>query len=307
MTHAPARSLVAATTLAAVLVASASALAGTLQVRDEADLLTPAQEAQLRASGARYDFDARVLTSARLTSRADFNRHVAAQVAGPNMVVVGIDPVHRWSSVHFGTGARIASARFAAIENAGDGYFRGARWEEGLGAILGAAQQSVGTARASVPAPESPQEGFPWRYVVLGLLAVGGIALAVRAFRSTSRAADGGWRGPTDGYHPDAYRAPAGGYGPPHGGYGPPHGGYGHAPGSGLGTGLAGAALGGLAGYAIGSAMAHHGEETHVGNAADTGNDAWDAGGSTSGWDDGGGGGGDFGGGGDAGGGGGDW
>lgn len=301
MTHSVHRSLAAAAALSSVLALGGSALAGTLQVRDDADLLTPAQEAQLRASAARYDFDARVLTDTRFSRRADFDRHVAAQLAGANMVVVGIDPVHRWSSVHFGTGARIATARFSAIENAGDASFRGARWDEGVGAIFRAAQQAVGSAAAGDAQAGASRPSFPWGYVIFGLLAVGGIALAVRAFRRAQGPTDNAWRRPDAGYAQPPYPPPSAGYGPGYGGYGPQPGGFG----SGLGTGIAGAALGGLAGYAIGNAMANRGEETH-GAAAEGDNGNWDAGGSASGWDDGGGGGGgDFGG--DAGGGGGDW
>ena len=303
MSHPAPRSLVAATTLAACLALAGSASAGTVQVRDDADLLTPAQETQLRASGARYAFDARVLTDSRFSSRADFDRHVASQLAEANMVVVGIDPVHRWSSVHFGTGTRIAADRFAAVENAGDAYFRGSRWDDGFNAILGAAQQSVGSAAAGEAAPGESRGGFPWRYVIFGLLAVGGIALAARAFRRAQPALGGGnWNNPAQGYAQGPYGGPTPGpgYGP---NYGPGYGGY-APPGGGLGTGIAGAALGGLAGYALGNAMANRGEETHGAAASEGNNDTWDAGGSASGWD-GGGGGGDFGGG-DAGGGG-DW
>jgi hypothetical protein len=296
MSHSIHRSLVAATTLSAVLALGASAAAGTLQVRDDADILTPAQETQLRASGAQYPFDVRVLTDARFTRRDDFDRHVAAQVVRGDMVVVGVDPVHRWSSVHVGTSTRIATARFAAITNAGDAYFRGSRWEEGFGAILGVAQQSVGSAVPGDAAPAAPRASFPWRMVIFGLLAVGGIALAVRAFRSPQRPMDGaGWnRPPAQGYGQPPYGAPP---------MGPSPLGYGPAPGSGIGTGIAGAALGGLAGYALGNAMAHRGDDApHASAGAEGTPDTWDGGGSTSGWEDGGGGGdagGDAGGGGD--------
>lgn len=309
MSHSIPRSLVAATTLTAALTLGAIASAGTLQVRDDADVLTPAQETQLRGRGAQYPFDARVLTSSQFTSRADFDRHVASQLSAPGMVVIGVDPVHRWSSVHFGTATRIGTASFSTIENAGDAYFRGSRWDEGFGAILGAAQQSVGTATSSEVGPrgEGAPSSFPWRTVILGLLVVGGVALAFRAFRRSQQGAAGGaWNRPDmppQGYGQPPYGGPPGGPG-----YGP--GGYGQAPGSGLGTGIAGAALGGLAGYALGNAMANRGEEGTHGAAgaagSEGGNGNFDAGGSSSGWDDGGGGGGgDFGGG-DAGGGG-DW
>lgn len=300
MAHSVQRTLAAASALSAALFLSAPALAGSLQLRDGADLLTPDQESALRASSARYDFDACVLTDTRFTTRDAFERHVAAQLTAPGMVVVGIDPAHRWTAVHYGTSTRIATARFGAIENAGDTSFRAARWADGVVAILDAAQSSVGTAtgrdvgRAGAPA-------FPWGTVFFGLLVVGGIALATRVFRR----ARGGDLNPSDGRFgapqvPGPYYGPNAAYG---GGYGP-YGGYGPTPGSSVGAGLAGAALGGLAGYALGNAMGHR-DEHGTSNADMTGGaDSPDAGGSASGWDDGGGGG-DFGGGGGDGGG--DW
>lgn len=307
MSYVMPRSIVAATAIAVGLSLGRPAQAGTVQVRDDADLLTPVQEAALRASGARYAFDARVLTTTRFSSRADFDRHVAAQLAGANMVVVGIDPAHRWTSVHFGTATRVARERFAVVENAGDRYFRGARWDEGFEAILSAAQQAVGS--AGEIGQSEPRASFPWRYVLFGLLAVGGIVLVARAFqRSASSRATGAWPQPVTG-------ASQGGFGPspqgPWGGPSPQGPAYGPSPassggwGSALGTGLAGAALGGLAGYALGNALANRDEAPASGGSLADSDSNWDAGGSTSGWDDGGG---DVGGdmGGDAGGGG-DW
>lgn len=298
------RTLAAASALSAALFLSSNALAGTLQLRDGADLFTSDEEAALRASGSRYSFDARVLTDTRSPSRAAFDRQVAAQLSSPGMIVVGVDPVHRWTAVHYGTSTRIATTRFSPIENAGDPLFRNARWSDGVSAILDAAQSSVGTATGSardVNVVRAPS--FPWGTVFFGLLVVGGIALAMRAFRRSHQgdmygASNGVYRAPPNPYYGNN---PA--YG---GGYGAPYGGYGPTPGSSIGTGLAGAALGGLAGYALGNAMGHRDEHGATDADVTGGSDGPDAGGSVSGWDDGGGGG-DFGGGGDGGGGGGDW
>lgn len=293
------RTLAAATALASALTLGASAEAGTLQLRDGADLLTPDQASALRSEAARYDFDVRVLTDSRFTTRAEFERHVASQLASPTMVAIGIDPTHRWTAVHFGTGTRIASSRFATIENAGDAYFRSARWGEGLAAVLGAAQSSVSVASDGRVTEGARPVGFPWSLVFVGLFAMGGIALVARAL-NRRRDAQGYAQGysPTEAYPMGgaawgASRDPRYGYGP---GYGPA---YGPSAGGGIGTGIAGAAIGGLAGYALGSAMANRDEHptTHAGfGGAD---DAPDAGGSASGWDDGGDVGGDGGGGGD--------
>ena len=302
--------LVSGALLAALLVPSA-AFAGTLQIRDPGDVLPAQEEVNLREAARAWPFDARVVVSTEISSRADFDRYVGAQVASANMVVVGVDPAHRHTSVHFGTGTRIARARFSAIENAGDGWFRQGQWRGGIEAILSSASSAVGSGSPGsvAMAPAGSREeapSFPWGLMLLGL---GGVAIAVMVFRAARNRAAAGPMGPGDpyraqqyppGYNPNGPGAYGPGYGP---GYGPQPGGMG-----GLGAGILGAGVGGLAGYALGSAMAnrdeHHGGD-HYAGSDDSGSSSFDAGGSSSGWDDGGGGG-DFGGG-DAGGGGGDW
>lgn len=278
------------------LLATATANAGTLQLRDSADLLTPDDESALRASGARYDFDVRVVTDTRYADRATFDRYVAAQVDGPSTLVIGVDPMHRRTAVHFGRGLRVPTTRYGAIENAGDASFRQAQWRQGIEAIALEAQSAAGTAVGDdAAAPTASQRpSFPWGMVFLAGGAVLVVAMLVRAARRRAQGYDPSAAGPYRGY--EAPPSAGGGYG-----YGYPP----QQPGSGLGAGLLGAGLGGVAGYALGHAMA---DRDHDAPSADTHHDAgnWDAGGGTSDWD-GGGGGGDFGGGGDAGGGGGDW
>jgi len=302
--------------LLATLLIPTTALAGTLQIRDPGDVLPAMEEANLREAARAWPFDARVVVTTEMSSRADFDRYVGNQVASANMVVVGVDPMHRMTSVHFGTGTRIARSRFSAIENAGDGWFRQGQWRGGIEAILSSASSAVGSGSpgsvASAPADSRDEApSFPWGLMLLGL---GGVAIAVMVFRAARNRAQMQGMGPgADPYraqqYPPGYNPNGpGAYGP---GYGP---GYGPQPGmGGLGAGILGAGVGGLAGYAIGSAMANR-DESHGGDhyAGSGGGDSssFDAGGSSSGWDDGGGGGGCDGGGGGGdfgGGGGGDW
>ena len=294
--------------LLSLLLVPATALAGTLQIRDPGDVLPVQEEASLREAARAWPFDARLVVTTELSSRADFDRYVGAQVASPNMVVLGIDPAHHRTSVHFGTGTRIARDRFRAIEDSGDGWFRQGQWRGGIEAIFSSASSAVGSGSpgslAGDPAGSAPS--FPWGLMLLGL---GGVAIAVMVFRAARNRAPAGAMGSDPyraqqyppGYNPGAYGP---GYGP---GNGPQPGGMG-----GLGAGILGAGVGGLAGYALGSAIAnreeHHGGDHYAGSDAGGGTENYDAGGSTSGWDSGGDGGGDFGGGGgDSGGGGGDW
>jgi uncharacterized membrane protein YgcG len=315
--------------VAAALVAPSVASAGTLQVRDDAMLLSPSDRASLQSSVATYPFDVRVLTTNAFSDRLSFDRYVGAQVASPNMVVIAIAPAIRRTSVHFGTGTRIGPQHWRAIEDAGDPFFRSGQWGMGVSAIAGRAATFVGTGPANMPSQSQPQfnyrgappvgyrvsttrerSGFPIGTVLcvgLGVaMIVGLVALARRATRAASGGFDGGYRTPGQ---PGPFGGPsAPGYGP---GYGPTYG----APTGGISpmtAGIAGAAVGGLAGYAIGRAMDDHGHtETYTTTTYDSppsygsgdsyGGSSYDAGGSSSGWDSGGGdsGGGGFDGGGD--------
>src|SRR3954468_1836662 len=97
---------------------SSVAFAGTLQVKDEENILSAADRSALEGAVRDYPFDVRVLTSAAHAS--DFDRYVGEQVSKPDMVVVGVDKEHRRTSVHFGKGSHIARSEFHAIEQAGN-------------------------------------------------------------------------------------------------------------------------------------------------------------------------------------------
>lgn len=311
-----ARLAIFAALVGALALHASMALAGTLQIRDESALLAPMEQSQLRASALAYPFDVRVVTTSAMPSRAAFDQYVRAQVTAPNMVVVGIDPVHRVTSVHFGLGTRIAPAYYRAIEDAGDPFFRAGDWRGGIDAIMSRAATFVGTAPAygpgsgyarsvrvrSVSAEPEAQHGSTAPLMVLGLLLLGGVVVAAIAVARRNRASM--TSGASSGLYRDNAAPPFGpSYGSP-GAYGP---GYGSPQGpSPLGAGLIGAGLGGLAGYAIGRAVSEHEHHGHAGAHVDEhytavgpvtsadmapsqgGYENYDAGGSTSGWDGGG-------------------
>jgi hypothetical protein len=299
-----------ATALAPALIAASALLtsvahAGTLQIRDEEHLLSSDDRTTLQQEAATYPFDVRVLTTE--AHAGDLDRYVGEQVGGPNMVVVGIDKVHRLAYVHFGAGSRIAPSR--DIEQAGNASFKSGDFRAGIEAILNRAKESVGTApaiseqpRSSLPAPvpQHASGGFPLGWVILGGLVLVAFLALRRAFSgsgSTMYSDNGTNRGWGPGYGP----GPGPGYGPGYGG------------GSGIGSGLIGAGLGGLAGYELGKAAGEREEHERdreggmLGGGSydderDRGQSNWDEGGGGGGWDDSGGGG-DWGGGGDDGGG----
>jgi hypothetical protein len=298
--------LVALLAVLAALLVAGSSFAGTLQVRDSASLLTPADRHAIESAAERYPFDVRVLTTTDYADQPSFSRYVGAQVSAPDMVVVGIDPAHHHTQVHFGTGSRVDRSQWSSIERAGNPEFREGRWAAGVIAILDAA--SAATAGAPVGRQSSGSAGWIIGAVVvvaMGLFAIVVVALLVRW---AMRSAGSGYANPGPGY----------GYGPGYGGpgYGPGPG-YGGGQGIGpVGGGIIGAGLGGVAGYELGKLEGEREErerrrEEYDPGPSDSGDSggggSFDAGGGGSSWDSGGDGGGGGGGGDSGGGGGSDW
>ena len=306
----------------AVLLQVSLASAGALQVRDTASLLSSSDRSQIEAVVARYPFDVRVLTTSAYTDQPSFSRYIGSQVSEPNQIVIGLDPVHRHTQVHFGTGTRISRSEWDTIEKAGNTAFRDGRWAAGVTSILDQAGIAVGTGSATQAPASSTSSSSGWGIggiilvlviIAVPILIIMGIVAAIRgAARRTMGYGGPGYGGGGGGYGGPGYSP---GYGP---GYGP-QGGGGMGP---LGGGLIGAGLGGVAGYELGKMEGERerndpyggggGGGYDSGSSNDGGGGSYDAGGGGSSWDSGGGGsgGGDSGGGGgDSGGGGGgsDW
>jgi hypothetical protein len=293
-----------------LLAVAADANAGSLVLRDEAQIFTPADTEQLRAIVAKAPFDARLVTTSNYADQPGFSRFVGQLVSGPNMVVVGIDPQHHHVQVHFGTGSHIPQADWPAIERSGNDAFKRGAWEEGGADIFRAASTAVTSSGGiTTPVTTSPGGSSTPSFFGLGLglvimLAVGAI-LAVVLFAVFRRRSPGyGSVGYGGGVGP--YAGGGGGGGGPY--YGP--GGTRGAMGP-LGGGLIGAGLGGVAGYELGKMEGEREQRGYDqggfgggggGSSTPDNNGSFDAGGGGSSWDDsgssGGGGGGDFGGGG---------
>ena len=265
--------------LAAALGATQPAWAGTIVVRDGANVLTPAEEAALSARPTPDRLRVQIVTSTSQNARGAFDSFAQGFRDTPETVVIAVDPAHRWTVVRYGIGAGIVDPR-GTLADAGDAAFREGRWADGLGAIVdaaGSAAQGTSTGLA-----QRAREGVPWGTVVIGLLAVGGVAWLLsrrRHVRST--------------YVPPPAQPPfldprgGPGYGSQAWGYGGAPVGPWNSPGNGMagrvGTGLAGAALGGLAGYALGQAMGHRDDAPGVapieGDVSDWGGGGGDGGG----------------------------
>ena len=259
------RRLVALIALAIAVVFALPASAGTLHLSDDAGTFSASQLATLRQKVDRYDFDVRLVATSSYASKSDLGGYVHHFVTEPNLVVIGLDPVHRHVSVHFGTGTGIPDSAFKAIESAGLPQFKDADWTGGVTAILDRAETfvehhgAVRTTPAHGAPSRSASSGAGGLFWILGIVGVVGFLIWLVARRRASGPPAGGGYGPPAG----GYGPPVGGGGPPmggFGGYGPPAGGYGPSgsTGSRIGAGLVGAGIGGLVGYEIGKEVAEH-------------------------------------------------
>jgi hypothetical protein len=298
----PVRALVLAIAafIAATIALPGRALAGTLQVRDEAHVLTPEAVSHLRSIVASAPFDARLAFTSEYADKEELSRYVGSLIREPNMIAVGVDPQHRHVEVHFGTGSGIARSEWPSIEGAGNPAFRTGNWEEGAADIFKASERAV----TGAPLGDTDRTAQPASRIGSGLVIFLIVIAAVGAFAFFARRRSG-YGGYGSGYGPPGY-----GPGPGPGGYSGPYAGpnYGPPPGQGmgpLGGGLIGAGLGGLAGYELGKMEGEREERDRERIVEDRSapDDNFDAGGGGSDWGDDNGGGGFDGGGGDSGGG----
>ena len=192
---APRRWLLAALVSFSLMLLSLPALAGRVQLRDPGGLFPPADVSALHAEGGEYPFDVRIVATTEFDQKADFDRYVRAQVNEPNVVVVGVDRAHRFTSVHFGTGVGVSPSEYKAVEQAGSPHFREGNWRAGVEAILGqakiAAHPSKGAVNSGAAAAPRSTAGSTVFMVLIVVLVVGGLIALVGSV--LSRRAAGYW------------------------------------------------------------------------------------------------------------------
>ncbi|MGA2450331.1 MAG: hypothetical protein ABTD50_16785 [Polyangiaceae bacterium] len=264
----------------AIVMVGRSAVAGTLEIRDERHVLSAVDIAHLRTVVQAAPFDARLAVTTSFADSRELSRYVGSLLNTGNMIAVGLDPEHHHVQVHFGTASGIPQTAWSDIERAGNDAFRRSDWAGGIETIVRSATASAHpSAGGPVPARSivSPVFGLLVGAAVIGLLVY--FARRSRSYGNYAATSD-----PNYGY---GARPPWGGPGAP---YGPPQGGMGP-----IGGGLIGAGLGGLAGYELGKMEGER--EQHAVDDGSRGrafeeprDDGFDAGGGGSSWDDGGGG-----------------
>lgn len=105
------------------------AFAWTTKVQDPAGILSAGEADALRAK--EFPFDVNVLVGV-YPNRQVLDQAVHNCVDGPNLLCVGIDPTHRFSYTHFGSGLNIPTSEFNSIATSGNPYFKNERWADGV-------------------------------------------------------------------------------------------------------------------------------------------------------------------------------
>ena len=227
---------------------SQAAAAG-LNIRDDAGVLTAADQQTIHDSANRAPFSVYVWTvkGGYTGNKPGFVAAADALVTRNQTVVIAVDTTEKFSHIA-ARNARLSSAATAAAKSIADSSFAHGQWGAGINAAIGSLTTAAARPRANaaqVP-PAGAQSSFPWTGLIILLVIVGAIIAAVKMGRSRQRRGMAGPRndmGP--GYGPGGGLAGYGGGA----GYGP---GYGGGGGRGIGGMVAGGALGGLGGGLLG-------------------------------------------------------
>jgi hypothetical protein len=249
---------------------------GLVHIQDDANVLSAADEQQITAAAQSAPFAVTVWTNSSYNTKDDFYNAVRGMV-GNDTVVLGVDPVHKWSHISAKQDTGLTADQVNAAASQANTQFGNGAWAAGftsainsMAAVAPAGGTSGNTAPAQQPAP-APSGGGGF-----GLLAcLIPIVLIVLAFFFL-RNRMGGNRAtpaiaPNQPYVPPqqgGYPPQQGGYPPQQGGYPPQQGGY-YPPqqGGGIGGNIASGGLGALAGGAIGYELGRHAGENQGGQA----------------------------------------
>ncbi len=164
--------LVLVLVLATALGQLSSAAAGGLNVRDDAGVLTAADQQSIRDSASRAPFSVYVWTvkGGYTGNKAGFVAAADALVTGNDVALVAVDTVDKFTHVA-ARNAGLTSASTAAAKSAADASFGRGQWGAGVNAAVASLISAAGGARANgapaqggngAPAPAVPQASFPW-------------------------------------------------------------------------------------------------------------------------------------------------
>lgn len=126
--------------------------------------------------GMRTPLDVKVLFTSADT-RIGLEMQVHDMVTTANTLAIGVDPLHHYAFVHFGTGTGIRHGDYIPIERAGNGEFHLGNWGAGVRAIVNAASAASSQTQQSEVVIQQPvtvveHHAAVWPYLLgFGLLA----------------------------------------------------------------------------------------------------------------------------------------
>lgn len=118
--------------IAAIMMIVANVHAGTIQIRDEVNLLSSADRNIIEHSAGDWPFDLRLVISNSSRNKSAFEGEISREVVGPRTLAVGVDPLHRFTVVRFGVGLSVPSDEWNRISQAGNNAFRSKFWGKGI-------------------------------------------------------------------------------------------------------------------------------------------------------------------------------
>lgn len=136
--------------LLALLLLSGSAFAS-VSVYDHAGVLTSGEQSALISNGSRWPFDLHVLINT-FPNPQSLDSAVHNCVNGPNVVCIGIDPLHHKTNVHVGTATGIPVD--SSVSSAGNPYFKNHDFQGGIEAIASRARDLYHS--NAIVAPRAP-------------------------------------------------------------------------------------------------------------------------------------------------------
>jgi hypothetical protein len=224
-----------------------------VHIQDDAKILSAPDQQQITAAAQSAPFSVVVWTSSTSPDKDSFYNAVRGMV-GDDQVVVGVDPVHKWSHISAKANTGLTANQVTQASTTANTQFGNGQWAAGITEAinnLAAAAPAGGGAAAPVgqPAPApAPGGGLSLGACLIPLLLIGVVVffLGRRLFSGARRTVQP--MQPT--YPPNQGPYNQGPYNP-QGGY-QQGGSYNQQPGSGIGGNIASGGLGALAGGVIG-------------------------------------------------------
>ncbi len=183
----------------ALLLFPVAAFAGGFTVKDRASLFTDSDRSMMEQSASGSPFTVHVLTEAAAPNQAAWEAEVSGAVTASDVLAIGVEKAHRWTTVKAGGSTGIPAGNGASLGDFGNGFFKSGNFGAGIDAIIVHATQvraatpvivDMPTGRGVQPivlqttAPIAPRVtdgpgGWFW-FLMFAAIAIGGIWFVIK-------------------------------------------------------------------------------------------------------------------------------